>query len=162
VPAPDLPTARAVAVIAVASVLSLFVTGARADAKGVHIRGIAYEFNNSDLRLAGATIRVAEQPRLHATTKRDGGYDLVVPDDTRVTPYISAAGHHSIYLQTFHTSGEDLSRVNFQTPTEGIYRALAALLAVPLQPDGELRDCAIVSTFSTRNVRDLSFRGFNA
>ena len=160
--APDLPTARAVAAIAVASVLSLFVTGARADAKGVHIRGIAYEFNNSDLRLAGATIRVAEQPRLHATTKRDGGYDLVVPDDTRVTPYISAAGHHSIYLQTFHTSGEDLSRVNFQTPTEEIYRALAALLAVPLQPDGELRDCAIVSTFSTRNIRDLSFRGFTA
>ena len=160
--APDLPTARAVAAIAVASVLSLFVTGARADAKGVHIRGIAYEFNNSDLRLAGATIRVAEQPRLHATTKRDGGYDLVVPDDTRVTPYISAAGHHSIYLQTFHTSGEDLTRVNFQTPTEEIYRALAALLAVPLQPDGDLRDCAIVSTFSTRNVRDLSFRGFTA
>ena len=161
-PAPDLPTARAVAVIAVASVLSLFVTGARADAKGVHIRGIAYEFNNSDLRLAGATIRVAEQPRLHATTKRDGGYDLVVPDDTRVTPYISAAGYHSIYLQTFHTSGEDLTRVNFQTPTEEIYRALAALLAVPLEPNGELRDCAIVSTFSTRNVRDLSFRGFTA
>ena len=160
--ASDLPTARAIAAIAVASVLSLFVTGARADAKGVHIRGIAYEFNNSDLRLAGATIRVAEQPRLHATTKRDGGYDLVVPDDTTVTPYISAAGHHSIYLQTFHTSGEDLTRVNFQTPTEEIYRALAALLAVPLQPDGELRDCAIVSTFSTRNVRDLSFRGFTA
>jgi hypothetical protein len=52
--------------------------------------------------------------------------------------------------------------VNFQTPTEDVYRALAALLAVPLDPDGELRDCAIVSTFSTRNVRDLSFRGFTA
>ena len=52
--------------------------------------------------------------------------------------------------------------MNFQTPTEEIYRALATLLAVPLDPDGELRDCAIVSTFSTRNVRDLSFGGFIA
>jgi hypothetical protein len=153
---------RAVAAIAVVSAFSLFVIGARADAKRVHIRGTAYEFNNSDVRLGGATIRVAEQPRLHARTKPDGSYDLAVPDHTRVTPYISAAGYHSIYLQTFLTAGEDLTRVNFQTPTEGVYRALAALLAAPLDPDGELRDCAIVSTFSTRNVRDLSFRGFTA
>lgn len=151
---------RAVAAIAVASAFSLFVIDARADAKEVHIRGTAYEFNNVDVRLGGATIRVAERPRLHATTKPDGSYDLAVPDHTRVTPYIRAAGYHSIYLQTFLTAGEDLTRVNFQTPTEGVYRALAALLAVPLDPDGELRDCAIVSTFSTRNVRDLSFRGF--
>ena len=149
-----------VAAITVASAFSLFLTPARADAKRVHIRGTAYEFNNSDLRLRGATIRVAEQPRLHATTKPDGSYDLAVPDHTSVTPYITAAGHHSIYLQTFRTAGEDLTRVNFQTPTEDVYRALAALLSVPLDPDGELRDCAIVSTFSTRNVRDLSFRGF--
>ena len=160
-----LQAGRAVAIVAaitVVSAFSLFLTGARADAMPVHIRGTAYEFNNSDQRLGGATIRVAEQPRLHATTKPDGSYDLAVPDHTRVTPYISAAGHHSIYLQTFRTAGEDLTRVNFQTPTEEVYRALAALLAVPLDPDGELRDCAIVSTFSTRNVRDLSFRGFTA
>jgi hypothetical protein len=31
---------------------------------------------------------------------------------------------------------------------------------VPLDEHGELRQCGIVSTFSTRNVRDLSFRGF--
>ena len=151
-----------VAALTVAGAFSLFLTSARADAKRVHIRGTAYEFNNTDLRLRGATIRVAEQPRLHATTKPDGSYDLAVPDHTTVTPYISAAGHHSIYLQTFRTAGEDLARVNFQTPTEEVYRALAALLAVPLDPDGELRDCAIVSTFSTRNVRDLSFRAFTA
>jgi hypothetical protein len=148
------------AAITVAGAFSLLLAPARADAKRVHIRGTAYEFNNSDLRLRGATIRVAEQPRLQATTKPDGSYDLAVPDHATVTPYISAAGHHSIYLQTFRTAGEDLTRVNFQTPTEEVYRALAALLAVPLDPDGELRDCAIVSTFSTRNVRDLSFRGF--
>ena len=94
--------------------------------------------------------------------KRDGTYDLTVPDRATVTPYIVAAGHHTIYLQTFRTDGEDLDRVNFQTPTESIYRALAALLSVPLHPNGELRDCAIVSTFSTRNVRDLRFRRFTA
>ena len=99
---------RALAAVALASAFSLFATGARADAKRVHIRGTAYEFNNTGLRLGGATIRVAEHPRLHATTKPDGTYDLAVPDHARVTPYIIAAGHHSIYLQTFRTAGEDL------------------------------------------------------
>jgi hypothetical protein len=79
-----------------------------------------------------------------------------------VTPYIRASGYHSIFLQTFRPDGEDLERVNFQTPTEGVYRALAALLGVPLGPDGRARECAIVSTFNTRNVRDLSFRAFAA
>ena len=53
---------------------------ADASARTFHIRGTAYEFNNTDVRLAGATIRVAEHPRLHATTKSDGSYDLAVPD----------------------------------------------------------------------------------
>ncbi len=105
---------------------------------------------------------MAERPRLRATVRRNGTYDIAVPDHADVTPYIVAAGHHTIYLQTFRTDGEDLERVNFQTPTEAVYRALAALLSVPLEPNGELRDCAIVSTFNTRNVRDLSFRRFTA
>lgn len=52
--------------------------------------------------------------------------------------------------------------MNFQTPTEAVYRAFTALLGVPLDPGGGLRDCAIVSTFSTREVRALSFRDFTA
>ena len=112
--------------------------------------------------LSGAKVRLAENRRRQTTVGRDGSFDLVVPDHARVTPYITAPGYHSIHLQTFRTDGESLRRVNFQVPTEGIYRALAALLAVPLDPDGRLRDCAIVSTFSTRNVRDLSFRHFTA
>ena len=153
---------RAVAATLLSVALALLATAPAAGAKTVHIRGTAYEFNNTGVRLGGATIRVAERPRLRATVGRDGTYDLAVPDRATVTPYIVAAGHHTIFLQTFRTAGEDLDRVNFQTPTEGIYRALAALLAVPLGPGGELRACAIVSTFSTRNVRDVSFRQFTA
>ena len=160
--APDLPTARAVAAIAVASVLSLFVTGARADAKGVHIRGIAYEFNNSDLRLAGATIRVAEQPRLHATTearrrlrprrpRRHDGHPIHQrgrpPLD--LSPDVPHVRRGSDPRELPDADGRDLRRAG-------------GVAGRPLQPDGELRDCAIVSTFSTRNVRDLSFRGFTA
>lgn len=129
-------------------------------ARPVHIRGTAYEFNNTRVRLARATVRVAEHPRIHATVARNGSYDLVVPDRASITPYITAAGYHTIYLQTFRTAGENLARVNFQTPTESIYRALATLLDVPLDENGDLRQCGIVSTFSTRNVRDLSFGGF--
>jgi hypothetical protein len=150
---------RAVAALSIAVALAV---PAGATAASVHIRGTAYEFNNTGVRLAGATIRVAEHPRLRATTRRDGTYDLAVPDRARVTPYISGAGYHTIYLQTFRTDGEDLQRANFQTPTDAVYRALAALLGVPLDPRGELRDCAIVSTFSTRDVRDVSFERFIA
>jgi hypothetical protein len=156
------PARRALASIALPSLLALLATAASVDARSVHIRGTAYEFNNTGVLLAGATIRVAEHPRLGATTRADGSYELAVPDGSTVTPYITAAGYHTIFLQTFRTDGEDLHRVNFQTPTEGVYRALAALLGVPLGPAGEPRDCAIVSTFSTRNVRDLSFREFTA
>ena len=52
--------------------------------------------------------------------------------------------------------------MNFQTPSDAIYRALASLLGVPLDAAGDPQQCAIVSTFSTRDVRDLSFAGFMA
>jgi hypothetical protein len=114
------------------------------------------------VRLAGATIRVAELPRLYATVRANGSYDLVVPDRTKVTPYIVAPGYHTIYLQTFTTAGEDLANVNFQTPTDGVYKALVDLVKVPVGADGNPINCAIVSTFSTKNVRDLSFNDFTA
>jgi hypothetical protein len=150
---------RVLAVSAVCAVCS-WLGVANAFARPVHIRGTAYEFNNTTVRLGGATIRVAERPRIHATVRRNGSYDLLVPDRASITPYIVAPGYHTIYLQTFRTAGENLARVNFQTPPENIYRALATVLDVPLDEHGELRQCGIVSTFSTRNVRDLSFAGF--
>lgn len=147
---------------AVALGAPLAVAGAAGPRPVVHIRGTAYEFNNVHVMLGGATIRVAESPKLHATVRADGTYDLVVPDRARVTPFITAAGHHTIYLQTFTTAGENLDNANFQTPSDGVYRALAALLNVPLNAAGNPAQCAIVSTFSTKNVRDLSFAGFIA
>lgn len=105
-------------------------------------------------------IRVAERPRIRTTTKRDGTYVLTVPDRARITPYITAPGYHSIHLQTFTTDREDLANVNFQVPTDAIYRGLAALLSVPIDAEGNPQECAVVSTFSTKDVRDTSFAGF--
>jgi hypothetical protein len=158
------PSCRTVPAAAIAAALLLAAPGAAAASRSgvVHLRGTAYEFNNVGLRLAGATIGVAELPTARATTRPDGTYDLVVPDRTRVTPFIRAAGHHAISLQTFTTDGADLANVNFQTPSDAIYRALAALLDVPLDAAGDPQRCAIVSTFSTRDVRDLGFAGFIA
>jgi hypothetical protein len=150
------------AVLALVAGAALGTTAATASAATVHLRGTAYEFNNVKVRLAGAAIRVVEDPSLGATAKADGRYDLKVPDGKQITPYIIAAGHHSIALQTFTTDGQDLERVNFQVPSDAIYGALAALLAVPVGPDGNPVDCAIVSTFSTRNVRDVDFDAFTA
>ncbi|HWI72542.1 MAG TPA: hypothetical protein VNT55_11335 [Baekduia sp.] len=139
---------------------ALAVPAAASAASTVHLRGTAYEFNNVKVKLAGAQVRVAEDPTLGATVKQDGTYDLKVPDGKQVTPYINAAGHHTIYLQTFATDGQDLENVNFQVPSDAIYGALAALLQVPLGADGNPAGCAIVSTFSTRNVRALAFDDF--
>jgi hypothetical protein len=133
-----------------------------AAARTVTLTGTAYEFNNTAVRLGGATIRIAERPRLRATVAANGSYRLRVPARGRVTPYIVAAGYHTIYLQTFTIAGRDLRRVNFQTPTDAVYDALGNLLAVPRAPDGELRQCAIVSTFSTSAVRNLDFDAFTA
>ncbi len=127
----------------------------------IHITGTAYAFDNQ-LPIAGATIRVAELPRATATSAADGSYDLVVPSGTRVTPYIEADGFHGIYLQTFFTTHRNMPRVNFQVPSVGIYHGLAALLGVELGPDDNPKNCAVVSTISTVNIRDLSFEDFIA
>ena len=129
-------------------------------AAAVHLRGTAYEFNAKPV-IAGATIRVAEVPSSRATTRANGSYDLVVPAHRRVTPYIVARGYHTIYLQTF-TTDQNLNNVNFQTPTEDVYRALATVLDVPLDAEGNVAQCAIVSTFSTHEVRDLDYQAFRA
>jgi hypothetical protein len=150
--------------LALLAVLILGASAPAADArarKTVHLRGTAYTFDNQR-PIAGATIRIAELPGRSATSGPDGTYDLAVPDGTRITPYADAPGHHRIHVQTFVTTGRDLERVNFQIPTVGIYRGLAALLGVELDADGELARCAIVSTFANVAVRALSFPDFVA
>jgi hypothetical protein len=159
-------TAAGVAVVLIATSLAVAASGVvnapTNQRRTVHLRGTAYEFNNVDKLLTGATIRVAQFPKLKAVVGRDGRYDLVVPNHAKVTPYIVAAGHHTIYLQTFTTNGEDLTNVNFQTPSDAVYNGLVALLNVPVDSNGNPILCAIVSTFSTRNVRGLDFRAFIA
>ena len=107
-----------------------------AAAHSVHVRGTATSSTTSHCA------RRRDDPGGRAPDAQgrgspDGTYDLAVPDRARMTPYITARGHHTIYLQTFTTSGEDLENVNFQTPTEDVYRALAALLKVPLDAAGD-------------------------
>ena len=47
-------------------------------------------------------------------------------------------------------------------PSDVAYNGLAAILSVPRDANNELVDCAVVSTFSTVNVRDASFNDFVA
>ena len=151
---------RLLAAITPILALAVAATSAQAAAGTVHIRGTAYEFNSVHTLLSGATIKVAEYPALSATAASDGTYDLAVPDKAKVTPYIVAAGHHTIYLQTFTTNGVDLKHVNFQTPSDGVAAALTSLLGVPHDADGYPTQCVVVSTFNTKNVRDVDFDDF--
>jgi hypothetical protein len=127
----------------------------------VNISGRAYAFNHMDTFLAGATVRVREFPKLSATTDANGDYELEVPDDANVTPYIDPPpGYHQIDLQTFHTRGKAIENANFQTPGDAEYNGLAALLNVPLGPDGRPEQCVIVTTASARNVRGVDYATF--
>ena len=127
----------------------------------IHVRGTVYTFDDQT-PIAGATVKVADLPGLSAQTGPDGTYDLQVSDGTRFTPYADAVGHHRIYLQTYVSQGKDLDRVNFQMPSDAAYNGLAAILSVPRDANNELVNCAVVSTFSTVNVRDASFNEFVA
>jgi hypothetical protein len=135
--------------------------GAAKPLGSVHMRGTVYTFDNQD-PIAGATVKVAELPGVSATSGADGTYDLVVPDGTAVTPYAEAAGHRGLHTQTFVTEGRDMERVNHQIPTTGAFQFLAGTLGVPMDANDNPVECAVVSTFSTVNVRDVSFAEFVA
>ena len=123
----------------------------------VKISGTAYAFFDIDDRVPGAVVRVEEYPKISDAVAADGSYEIEVPDDANVTPYIEVpAGYRGIYLQTFHTSGRDLRHVNFQVVPSGIYAALAGLLGVPLDESGQVEECVIVSTFSIDEARDAT------
>ena len=146
------------------ALVALIEAGPAASAKPtVTISGRAYVFNHSETPIAGATIRVRELPGASAIADANGDYRLTVPDDANVTPYIEPpAGYHQIDLQTFHTRGKAIENANFQTPADAEYNGLAALLSVPIGPDGRPEECVIVTTASARNVRGVDFETFRA
>lgn len=159
-------TRRAAAPLALIATLTLAAVaaapaGAAKPLGSVHMRGTVYTFDNQ-VPIAGATVKVAELPGVSATSGADGTYDLVVPDGTAVTPYAEAAGHRALHTQTFVTEGRDMERVNHQIPTTGAFQFLAGILAVPMDANDNPVECAVVSTFSTVNVRDVSFAEFVA
>jgi len=166
---------------AVASaVLLIGAPGASAAGKTVKVSGKAFIFNHMDTYISGATVKVREFPKISTTTDGLGDYVLNVPNDANVTPYIlSGEGEltkHSfaddsptgtvqthwneIDLQTFHTRGQDIENANFQTPADGEYAGLKALLNVPSDENGRPQECAIVTTASATDVRGVDYHGY--
>lgn len=156
--------------------------GASAATKTVTISGRAFIFNHMDTGISNATIKVREFPKLSATTDELGDYELRVPNDANVTPYIESGGPadlttrnidgevtgtsknvhwNEIDLQTFHTRGQDIENANFQAPQDAEYMGLKALLSVPSDPEtGRPAQCVIVTTASARDVRGVDFRTY--
>ncbi|MBK5231879.1 MAG: hypothetical protein JJE13_02705 [Thermoleophilia bacterium] len=155
---------------------------ASAAGKTVTISGKAYVFGHMDTPISNAPIKVREFPKISATTDEIGDYKLKVPNDTNVTPYIPSGSGlltkrnlddyspkgqvqthwNEIDLQTFHTRGADLVNANFQTPADGEYAGLKAILSVQSGADGRPTQCAIVTTASVRSVRGVDYRTFEA
>jgi hypothetical protein len=147
--------------VACAAVLLTWAPAAGA-AETVHITGKAYRFNQMGTYLDGVTIRVREYPGITTLTDSNGDYDLEVPADANVTPYIDpGSDYNEIDLQTFHTRKQDIRNANFQTPHDLEYGLLAALLGLELGPDGRPAQCVIVTTVSARNVRGVPYQTFH-
>jgi hypothetical protein len=144
---------------ATAAILVLAAGATRAEAAGtVTMRGNAYAFifaGNQD-RLEGAKIGIAEIPGLTTMAGPNGAYSLEVPDDTTITPYAEFAGYYTTHVQTFHTSGQDLTQVNFQMPALSTYNLLAGYVQAAQEPDGKLSKCGIVSTFFQKEGRSFT------
>lgn len=127
----------------------------------ITISGTVYTFDNQD-PIPGATVRVAELPDLATVSGTDGGYSLEIPGGTKFTPYADAPDHERIHLQTWVSAGEDIRGVNFQMPTDLAYQLLALVTGAPLDQNGRIIECAVVSTFVNQAVRDLTFPEFVA
>ncbi|MCB0863859.1 MAG: hypothetical protein KDB66_11740 [Solirubrobacterales bacterium] len=173
---------RTVGVLAAFGLALMMLFGAQsasAATKTVTISGKAFVFNYMDTPIPGATIKVREFPKLSAVTDDQGDYELTVPNDANVTPYIEPGGPmdlprynkdgsdkgtltnthwNTIDLQTFHTRGQNIENANFQTPRDAEYIGLKALLAIPSEPGiGRPDQCVIVTTSSARNVRGVDY-----
>ena len=127
------------------------------------VRGTAYTFNTPD-PIVGAVVRVHELPELSAVTGADGSYQLEVPLGATITPYVEADGHHSITVQTFVVDddhdGAELDGVNFQTPSDGVYDGLRALVGGFTGRDPFEGGCVIVSTVGDARMVGMSFDEF--
>lgn len=128
-----------------------------------HIRGTAYTFNTPD-PIAGATIKVEELPDVSATTGADGSYELELPLGTTATPYIAAADHYGVHVQTFTLDdahdGSELDGVNFQTPSLAIYDGLKALVGGFVGRDPFEGGCVIVTTVGDARMVGMTFDEF--
>jgi len=135
----------------------------------VTISGNAYEFifslgsisfndtlpsRTGDATKGPATITVDQHPEISVQTGTDGAYSITVPNDADITLRATATGYHETYTQTFHTSGADLTQVNFQMPADMIFKAMAGIAHVSLDADGNPTRCAIVSTLYHKEGRN--------
>ena len=154
---PLFPALAALALLLVAAAFLPATASAGGTGDTVHIRGVAYAFFGIDDHMPGAIVRIEELPKFAAPVQPDGSYDIEVPDDANVTPYIDPPpGYRTTYLQTFHTSGQDLENVHFQVTPDVYYLAFAGLLSVPLDDQQTIKECVIVSTFSIHEARDAT------
>lgn len=151
------------------------VAGASGADGTVTISGKTFRFGKRYPVLVNALVRVREYPGIWTLSDEKGDYELTVPDNANVTPYIVSGWngnygdprtdpldpmtqhYNEIDLQTFHTRGEDIVNANFQTPTDLEYLSLRSALRIPYDADGRPKQCAIVTTASVRAVRGVDY-----
>ena len=110
-------------------------------------------------RGSGATVYIAERPKLRTTAAEDGYWSLEVPDGMNITPCAELDGHHPMCVQTFFTRGRNLNQVNFQMVVDLIAGLLGTLSGGEMVkgPGGSprVKECAIVSTFFEKEKRSF-------
>jgi len=135
----------------VASLLALAATGCGDDADpaseaGPHqVSGDAFAFTLPGTpygRIMGGQLTVLEAPDVGTTTDDGGHFELELPASvTEATFVLTADGFPEAQTKTFEVT-EDLQRVTFQVPNDGLYATLASVLGVMTSPD----HCQLVTT----------------
>ncbi len=123
------------------------------------VSGNAFDFTGSpDVRLAGATITLVEDPTRTAITAADGGFAFDgFAEGEQVTFDLTYPNFHPVRTGTLVMPAADVERLSFQVPPEAIFTVLAESLAIVPDPT----KCQIVTTVTRigRSIYDPGAHG---
>jgi hypothetical protein len=112
----------------------------------VSIRGDVLPFASEveGARVAGATISVLEHPEVSVTSDAEGHFELDgLPAGTEVTLVFSHPDYHSLQSATIVLGPNGVDPFTLQPVSNGLFKALAAVIATPLHED---EDCIVATT----------------
>ncbi len=117
--------------------------------KTVTIRGNMFIFGPPGGRIKNAKITVLEYPQISASTDEKGAFEIKdIPACTEATLFLQHDAVTHVQTKTFFVENENIEQVSFQTPTDSVFKFLAALVKVKIDNNA----CQIASTVTRKGA----------